>query len=126
MDFYGSRFFLLAFERLYFNFRSIQRRLATSKTIIILSKKSLESLLHESEVCLLQPSPQGQTRHTHDHPRFRFLPVSIRGGMQQYHHAMKDEKLLSSKKAISFLQRYWKEVIPSEACCSAASGANCR
>jgi len=43
--------------------------------------------------------------HDHDHPRFRFVPVSVRGGMQQYQNAIKEEKLLSSKKVMSFLQR---------------------
>jgi len=65
-------------------------------------------------------------RHTHDHSSFRFFPVSVRGGMHPYHHAIKEEKLLSSKKVMSFLQRYWKGVISSESCCSAASGANCK
>jgi len=50
--------------------------------------------------------------HTHDYSRFRFVPVSVRGGMQPYHRAIKEEKLLSSKKVklMSFLQRYWKGV----------------
>jgi len=32
--------------------------------------------------------------------------------MHPYHHAIKEEKLLSSKKVTSFLQRRWKGVIP--------------
>ena len=46
--------------------------------------------------------------------------------MQWYHHIIKEEKLLPSKKAMSLLQRYWKGVIPSESCSLTASGANCR
>jgi len=35
--------------------------------------------------------------YTHYNPRFRFLPVSVWGGMHPYHHVIKKEKLLSSK-----------------------------
>ena len=31
-----------------------------------------------------------RTHHDHDHPRFRFLPASIWGGMHPYHHAITD------------------------------------
>ena len=41
----------------------------------------------------------------YDHSHFRFLPLSAWGGMQLYHHAIKEEKFLSSKKVIPFLQR---------------------
>jgi len=40
-------------------------------------------------------------------------------GVQQQapcHHAIKEEKFLSFKKVMAFLQRYWKGVIPSESC----------
>jgi len=48
-------------------------------------------------------------------------------GMHPYHHASKEEKILSSsKKVMSLLKRYWKGVIPSESSWSATSGTNWR
>ena len=60
------------------------------------------------------------------HPHFHFNPVVVWGGMRCYHHIINVEKLRSSKKLSSFLQRCWKGVIPIESGSLAASGANCR
>jgi len=133
---YSSRFFLLAFERLYFNLRSIPTKTRHQQDYNNSLKKSLEIALRQSVVCF----PFCNLRHKDK--QFQIYSVTSmiihafvsclfpsgegRGGMHPYQQAITEEKLLSSKKAMSFQQRYWKGVIPSESCCSAASGANCR